>query len=295
MGVIIDQMNSHFYYGEALEEKPRQVLDLALQCVDGLSRKSSIGTLSHIVIATTCPDKLAPSLGQMLVERYHSTFSDSHVIDIVQGCAGGVTALILASQLASMNKSNVLVIQADAAAKATSSKKSIHKIFGNGAFACVVRHCEESLGLLHYKSRQYKDLSEVVTVNLGHDADAIVFRERNHLLTDPRKYLGLSLNNRLALKLMRQAEKFYLDFVAESTTPDVMILHQVNPIIIQHLKTVFSKYEIEFVDVAALTGNCGAASVGIALDLAKKNIANKKVLLCSFGTGGVITAGLWQN
>ncbi len=74
-----------------------------------------------------------------------------------------------------------------------------------------------------------------------------------------------------------------------------MILHQVNPLILKHLKSVFKRYQIEFIDVSALTGNCGAASVGIALTLIRDRIENKKVFLCSFGTGGVITAGLWQN
>jgi 3-oxoacyl-[acyl-carrier-protein] synthase III len=97
------------------------------------------------------------------------------------------------------------------------------------------------------------------------------------------------MNKYLALKL------FYLEFVNEAAAPDIMILHQVNPLIVNHLKIIFSKYKTEFVDVSAVTGNCGAASVGIALDKVKDTIHNKKVLLCSFGTGGVITAGLWQN
>ena len=93
---------------------------------------------------------------------------------------------------------------------------------------------------------------------------------------------------------MRNAEEFYIDFVKEATTPDVMILHQVNPIILRHLESVFKKYKFEFVNVSESTGNCGVASVGIALNSVKDTIQGKKVLLCSFGTGGVITAGLWQ-
>jgi 3-oxoacyl-[acyl-carrier-protein] synthase III len=72
-------------------------------------------------------------------------------------------------------------------------------------------------------------------------------------------------------------------------------LHQVNPEILKHLRSVFAKYDIEFVDGSDLTGNCGAASVGIALHHVKNMMKGKKILLCSFGTGGVITAGLWQN
>ncbi len=298
MGVSMRAMHSYFEFenGKELLEEPRQVLSLAEKSLKPFfDLKELPEHLSHLIITTTCPDMLAPSLGQMISEKFHSSFSNCHTIDIVQGCAGGVTAMILGSQLAELNKSSVLIVQADAARKATSRSKKINKIFGNGSFACLISHDQSERGLLHYKSRQYKGLSEVVTVKLGHDADNIIMREVKDMAHDPRKHLGLSLNNSLALKLIRNAESFYLEFVKESIAPDVMILHQVNPLIIRHLQSVFAQYEMEFVDVTEITGNCGAASVGIALNTVKGAIQGKKVLLCSFGTGGIITAGLWQN
>jgi 3-oxoacyl-[acyl-carrier-protein] synthase III len=231
----------------------------------------------------------------MLNEKFHDAFQDTHTIDIVQGCAGGVTSLILASQLSELYQSSVMVVQADAARKATSKSKAIHKIFGNGSFACLIRPDDSDRRLLHYKSRQYKGLSEVVTIQLGHDADQIIKTEEKSMTNDPRKHLGLSMNNMLALRLLRNAEKFYIDFVKESTIPDVMILHQVNPTIMKCLQSAFGKYKIEFIDGSAVTGNCGAASVGIALNNVKHTLQGKKIFLCGFGTGGVITAGLWQN
>lgn len=296
MGVIISKTEAYFEFnGLQIPEKQREVLSLAERVVASVLQQDVPQYISHLIIATSCPDMLSPSLGQMLTEKFHSTFSNSHTIDIVQGCAGGVTAMILASQLSELNKSTVVVVQADAAKKATSSSKPIHKIFGNGSFACVIRYDNSNKGLLHYKSRQYKGLSEVVTVNLGHDADDIIIKESKEVVNDPRKYLGLSMNNSLALQLLRNAEDFYCEFIKESVTPDVMILHQVNPDIMKHLTTVFSKYKTEFVNGSMITGNCGAASVGIAYNNIKNTLPNKKVLLCGFGTGGVITAGLWQN
>jgi 3-oxoacyl-[acyl-carrier-protein] synthase III len=297
MGVFIATTEAHFEFnnGENAPEKSRQVFTLAERAVAPLFTQHALENISHLIAATTCPDMLSPSLGQMLNEKFHSKFSNSHTIDVVQGCAGGVTAMILASQLAELHKSTVIVVQADAAKKATSKSKSIHKIFGNGSFACIMRCDNSNKKLLHYKSKQYKGLSEIVTVKIGHDSDEIIMKEVKDMATDPRKHLGLFLNKSLALQLLRNAESFYNDFVRESTTPDMMILHQVNPAILKLLKSVFSKYKIEFVDGSATTGNCGAASVGIALHHVKDRIHGKKVLLCSFGTGGVITAGLWQN
>jgi 3-oxoacyl-[acyl-carrier-protein] synthase III len=176
---------------QALKEQPRQVFDLALKSINSFVNSGLPPDLSHLVVATSCPDMLAPSLGQMINEKYHELFSDCHSIDIVQGCAGGLTALILGSQLAELNKSSVLVIQADAAKKAASSSKDIHKIFGNGSFACIMKYVEDKHGLIHYKSRQYKNLSEVVTIKLGHDADYIIMKELKDWPMTPGSILDL--------------------------------------------------------------------------------------------------------
>lgn len=292
---MIMQIKSYFEFGNdsLFQEVPRQVQSLASKSLDLLIHSTTLPEISHLIIATSCPDRLAPSIGQCINQAYYPLFANTHVIDIVQGCAGGATALILGSQLSKLNQTNVIVIQADAGKKATSSSKLIHKIFGNGSSACLISEQGNGKGLLHYKSKQYKDLHEIVTVNLGHDADAIIKKEKE-IKKDPRKFLGLDMKSKMALKLFSQAEGFFKEFVEASSMPDMLILHQVNPIIIKHLSSVFSKYKVEFVNVSAITGNCGAASVGIALDQVKDKTINKKVMICSFGTGGVITAGMWQ-
>ena len=297
MGTIFQKMDGYFEFsdGKDLPEQPKQVLNLAERPLRSLIKSGLPENLSHIIAATTCPDTLAPSLGQSIIERFSSSFSGCHSIDIVQGCAGGVTSLILGSQLAELNRSSVIVVHADAAKRSTSRSSRFNKTFGNGSFACLISYQDSQNGLIHTKSKQYKGLSEVVSVNLGHDAEKIIMREWKAMSTDPRKHLGLCMNNNLALKLLRNAEDFYLSFIRETGPPDVMILHQVNPVILKHLASVFKKYKLDFINVVEKTGNCGVASVGIALNFIKDSLQGKKVILCSFGTGGVITAGLWKN
>jgi len=295
MGVVIQRMGSYYEYGLdiAFEEYPNQVLITAEKSLNQLLDTPLPDNITHLIVATTCPDSIAPSLGQSINERRHPLFSNCHVIDLVQGCAGGATAMILGSQLAELHKSSVIIVLSDAARKATSIKNKHHHIFGNGSFSCIISYSDSSKKLLHYKSEQYKELLEVVTVKLGHDAGYEIQNNKD-FLDEPRKYLGLNMNNTLAIKLLKKAEDFYDKFVEISGTPDVMILHQVNPVIIRLLTKVFTKNNIYFVNTSELTGNCGVASIGIALDMNKHKVHNKKVLLCSFGTGGVITAGLWQ-
>jgi 3-oxoacyl-[acyl-carrier-protein] synthase III len=295
MGAEFDHINSYKEFGlaEIGPETPRQVFKLAEKVLLPIIKNNNGTPYSHIIIATTCPDTLAPSIGQALADKYNNVLGKSQLVDLVQGCAGGVSSMILASQLVEVSKSSVLVINADAAQKATSAKSSIHEIFGNGAFGCVIRYGNSSKRLIYYKSKQFKGLSNVVTVNLGHDSDRII-AQKSDIKTDPRLHLGLSMNNVMALKLMRQAEAFYNEFVMEACEPDILLLHQVNPEIMQFLQKVFSKYKIKFVNVANEIGNCGTATTGIALDMENDDIAGKKVMLCSYGTGGVITAGMWQ-
>ena len=294
MGVQITNMFSD--YGQAalndLTLKKNTVFHLADHGLKHILEDQMQYT--HLLAATSCPDAIAPSLGQCINQHYNNILSTSHVIDIVQGCAGGISALILASQLSELNKSNTLVVASDAAQKATSPSSEVFEVFKNGVFACCVSYTEGRRKLIHHQSRQYKDLYNVVTIALGHDADEIIATNIEEIVTDSRKHLGLRLNNHLALKLMKEAEGFYLDFIATTGHPDILILHQVNEPIINHLQQVFAKYPTRFINMAKETGNCGCATTGIVLDQLKNEIENKTVMICSFGTGGVITAGLWQ-
>lgn len=289
MGVRISNMFSE--HGLAATPS-NSVLALAQLAINHCCNKQI--QYSHMLAVTSCPDTIAPSLGQSINQVYNQHLGTTHTIDIVQGCAGGVTALILASQLSELNQSNVLVVTADAAQKATSPASDVYGVFKNGVFACCVSYSNNGEKMIHHQTRQYKDLYNVVTIGLGHDADAIIAANLDEIADDSRKYLGLKLHNLLALKLMKEAENFYLDFVQHTGHPDILILHQVNELIIHHLQTVFAKYPVRFINMAAETGNCGCATTGVVLDLLKEQVANKRVMICSFGTGGVITAGLWQ-
>ena len=270
-----------------------QVFRLAEKVLCPLLDENDSKTFSHLIVATTCPDSLAPTLGQQLADKYNEELRHCHIIDMVQGCAGGVSSMIIGSELIRDENTKVLLINVDAARKATSIENDYHQIFRNGAFSAVLSYSNSKQALLHSKSIQFKGLSDVVTVGLGHDSDEIISKYQD-IAVDPRKYLGLKLNNHLATKLIRQAENFFNEFVNESTLPDVMILHQVNPDIMEVLEKVFSKYEVEFINLASRIGNCGSATTGIALHLEMHKLRGRKVMICGFGTGGLITAGLWN-
>jgi len=113
METIYHTMNAYFEFanGDSLPERPKQVFHLACKSLEPIIAQGLPENLSHLIVATTCPDSLSPSLGQMLCEEFNEELGNCHTIDMVQGCAGGVSALILGSQLSISNHSTVLVVQ----------------------------------------------------------------------------------------------------------------------------------------------------------------------------------------
>jgi 3-oxoacyl-[acyl-carrier-protein] synthase III len=296
MGAAFIAMKSYYEFGadHPFEHYPKQVLALATKVIQPILKENGPLTISHLIVATSCPDSLAPSVGQEIHQAFYPAFVNSHVIDLIQGCAGGATALLLGSQLALTHDSHVLVVTVDAARKACDPASPIHSIFGNGAFACLIKNLPGPKGLLHQKSRQYENLSDVVRIRLGHDADELITKKIRPG-DNPRKYLGIDIKNDLAIRLMKKAKPFFEEFVGDAKChPDILILHQVNPKMMAYLKEALTRPPAEFIDLTSIVGNCGAASIGIALDYIRPSVEGKKVFLCSFGTGGVITAGMWQ-
>lgn len=286
----ISYINSVCEFNSKSIETKQQVFSLANSIIKG-----HIDTPpNYFITATTCPDSLAPSLSQSLCAANHELLGESHSFDLVQGCAGGVSAFILASKLAEENGKNVLIVQSDSAQKATSPQQVYYNIFGNGAFACYLKNSKNGNRLLYSKSIQVKGLEKVVQILLGHDADEYIINHAERVKEDPRFLLGLNMNNELAIELLKSSKAFYNDFVMESESPDALILHQVNPKIIGFLKKYLSDFKGEFIDLSNTIGNCGAATTGIALHQSYPKLKDKKVMICSFGTGGIITAGLWQ-
>lgn len=292
MGVRITHMHSVF---NRLDSYSDTVTALAVGALSPLLNNGCPEHFSHVVVATTCPDTLAPTLGQRINQHFYPRFANSHVLDLVQGCAGGISAMILGSQLSELNKSSVMVVLADAARQAVSENNPLRKFFGNGSFSCVIEHEKDYSGLIHFKTRQYQNLSELVTVKLGHQAHQTIRNEKEKVVTAPLDLLGLSMNPTMAMRLLHHAEEFYREFIAEcNTIPEIIIFHQVNPDILTTLQKLFTSKQCVVVNLSDTIGNCGAASFGIAMNLVKEYLYNKKVFLCSFGTGGVISAGLWQ-
>jgi 3-oxoacyl-[acyl-carrier-protein] synthase III len=292
MGVRISAMNSVHNRDDSYEGT---VMDLAISVLNPLLQRTQHSCDQQLIVATTCPDTLAPTLGQRINQYFNPYFQNCQVFDLVQGCTGGLSALLLASQLTESSGKRSVVVVADAARKALSPDNNARQHFSNGAFACLLEEVSGENRLLHHKVMQFEDLTEVVRIKLGHDARGEIVRNGSLVVEKPVDHLGLTMDPKMALRLIRRAEQFYIEFCEEYPhRADVMVFHQVNPAILNALEAIFRKHTSYFVNMQEQVGNCGAASYAVALSRIESQLPGKKVLLCSFGTGGVICAGLWQ-
>jgi 3-oxoacyl-[acyl-carrier-protein] synthase III len=189
-----------------------------------------------------------------------------------------------------------LVVSADAAMKAVSSKSGLKENFGNGASAFLICGTKNGTQILEkYSSIQSSELLELVVVDVGHDSDKLISENLERISKDAKDVLGLKFNNVLGLKMISMANQFYKNFFEDIDEPNYLVMHNPNAKLSQVIKKILSFSSGEFYDRISTIPNCGAATTGIILiDLMKEKVdlENKKVFICSFGTGGVISGCL---
>lgn len=122
-------------------EAARRAIDHA-----GLSHKD----IDLIIVATSTPDRLAPSTASFVqhkLEAYNAV-----AFDIAAVCSGFLYGMSVASQyIASGVYNHVLVIGADTFSKITDWSRRDCVFFGDGAGAAVLTHGDDNEGFLAYR------------------------------------------------------------------------------------------------------------------------------------------------
>lgn len=107
-----------------------------------------------IIVATSTPDRLAPSTACIVQEKLHAY--NAVAFDISAVCSGFLFGMSVASQyIASGVYENILVIGADTFSKITDWNRRDAVFFGDGAGAAVLSHSNVNGGFLAY--RLYSD------------------------------------------------------------------------------------------------------------------------------------------
>ncbi|MCX5750798.1 MAG: ketoacyl-ACP synthase III [Candidatus Saganbacteria bacterium] len=262
--------------------------DLATEAGKKALAASGVDPLSVelIVVGTTSPDTLFPSVGAILQDRLG--LKKAVAFDVSAACSGFNYALTIASAfIENGTYNNVLVVGADTLTKYVDwTDRSTCVLFGDAAGAVVLTAKEDGSGVL--SNYLYTD---------GAGGKDLVMPGGGSRDPEMRNGRFIKMNGKEVFKFaVRALEASVVEVVKkaglELSQISCLIPHQANIRIIDHvIKKLGFPAEKVFVNLQKY-GNTSAASIPLALDEAVKAGKIKKgdiVVLAGFGAG--LTAG----
>jgi 3-oxoacyl-[acyl-carrier-protein] synthase III len=116
--------------------------------------KLKVGDIDLIIVATSTPDRIAPSTACIVQKKMKAYQAVS--FDISAVCSGFLFAMSVAAQfISSRTYDHILVIGADTFSKITDMTRRDSVFFGDGAGAAVLSHAKSQQGFLAF--RLYSD------------------------------------------------------------------------------------------------------------------------------------------
>ena len=261
-------------------------LDLAEKAARNAIEASAItaNDIDLIVVATTTPDCVFPSVATMLQARLGVT-NASPAFDIQAVCAGFAYALGVADNFVRCGSASVvLVIGAETFSRILNwQDRNTCVLFGDGAGA-VVLGASDQPGIhsthLHADGR-YKELLHVPSgVSSGYDA-----------MQQQQAFVQMRGNEvfRMAVSKMREVvEEALADNGMDKSEVDWLVPHQANIRIIQATARKLNMSMDRVVLTVQNHGNTSAASIPLALDTAVRDgriQRGERLLLEGFGGG----------
>jgi 3-oxoacyl-[acyl-carrier-protein] synthase III len=249
-----------------------------------------------IVVGTTTPDMIFPSVGNIVQHRLGARRAGS--VDMLAACAGSVYSLATGVQFVQTGKyRRVLCIGADTLSKITDfTDRGTCILLADAAGAVVLEATEDDRGIIDvdlYSDGQYWELLYMPGGGSRHPATADTVAQRMH-------YAKMKGNEvfKVAVRMFVECTERILSrngFTADDVS--LFIPHQANLRIIEAAcKRVNLPMERVFVNVDRY-GNTGAASVYVALDEALAAGRIKRgdvVLMAAFGGGFAWGAALMR-
>jgi len=240
-------------------------------------------SLDLIIVATTTPDHIFPSVASQLQERLGC--NGCAAFDIQAVCTGFIYALATADQFVRTGMAKrVLVIGAETFTRILDwSDRSTSILFGDGAGAVVLEAAEEPgiIGSKLHADGRYKELLWVPAgVSSGYDQtrqnEAYVAMKGNEVFKVAVRTLGRIVDEILTAHSMR----------AEQV--DWLVPHQANERILTATAKKLGLSMDKVINTVKHHANTSAASVPLALDVAVRDgrIQRGQVLLLEAFGGG---------
>jgi 3-oxoacyl-[acyl-carrier-protein] synthase III len=272
--------------------------DLAVKAAQQALERANLvpEDVEFIVVGTTTPDMIFPSVGNIVQHRLGARRAGS--VDMLAACAGSVYSLATGVQFVQTGKyRRVLCIGADTLSKITDfTDRGTCILLADAAGAVVLEATEDDRGIIDvdlYSDGQYWELLYMPGGGSRHPATADTVAQRMH-------YAKMKGNEvfKVAVRMFVECTERILSrngFTADDVS--LFIPHQANLRIIEAAcKRVNLPMERVFVNVDRY-GNTGAASVYVALDEALAAGRIKRgdvVLMAAFGGGFAWGAALMR-
>jgi 3-oxoacyl-[acyl-carrier-protein] synthase III len=263
--------------------------DLAVKAAQQALERANLvpEDIEFIVVGTTTPDMVFPSVGNIVQHRLGCRRAGS--VDLMAACAGSVYSMVTGAQFIETGKyKRVLCIGAETLSKITDfTDRGTCILLADAAGAAVLEATAEDRGIIDvdlYSDGQYWELLYMPGGGSRHPATAETVAQRMH-------YAKMKGNEvfKVAVRMFAEcAEKILTRNGFTSDDVSVFIPHQANLRIIEAAcKRVSLPMERVFVNVDRY-GNTGAASVYVALEEALAAGRIKRgdlVLMAAFGGG----------
>ncbi len=262
--------------------------DLAIMAAAKALKMSGLSAdqLDLIIVGTTSPDTLFPSVGCLLQNRLKAT--KAAAFDVSAACSGFNFALTTASQFIENDTyKNIMVVGADTLTKYLDwQDRGTCILFGDGAGAVVLTASDDGSGILASWLKAEGHLGHHLIMPGGGSRDP---EEKNgRFITMDGKEVF-----KFAVRVLEESIREVLK-KADLQISDINLLipHQANIRIIDHVaKKMGLPKDKVYVNLQKY-GNTSAASIPLALDeaLADSKIKNGDVIVLS-GFGAGLTCG----
>jgi len=235
-----------------------------------------------IVVGTTTPDYLYPSVGCILQNKLKA--HKAVAFDVSAACSGFNFALTVgASFVEKGTYKNVLVVGADTSSKYLDwTDRGTCILFGDGAGAVLLTESNDGSGILSHWLKSEGHLGHLLIMPGGGSRDPE--QKNSRFITMDGKEVF-----KFAVRVLEEATKESLNLAGiKLEEVDLLIPHQANMRIIQHvIKKMGLPKDKVYVNLDKY-GNTSAASIPLALDEALADGKIKKgniIALVGFGAG----------
>ena len=272
-----------------IAEKGQSTSDLAYEAAHKALKAAKLTAqeLDLILVATTTPDMIMPSLGCMVQEKLGA--KNAVAFDLYAACSGFIYGLSVANAfIRSETYRNILLIGAESLSRFVDwEDRTTCVLFGDGAGAVVLQRHAGKRGGLSTQLHSDGSLGNLLNIPAGgalHPATHDTVRKRMHFI----KMKG-NETFKAAVRALESAVQEALEHnKVKPEEIDFLVPHQANLRIIQAMAQRLNMSMEKVVLTLPKYGNTSAASIPMALDEAVRDgriRENHLLLLEAFGGG----------